>query len=284
MGREDLQAKVTANGKVQATRRWTSRPPSPARSPTWRSRRATGSRKGQFLLQIDAANPRAAARSTEASMQALLRDLDSAERQPRAGASRLAAGGGEPRGADHLRRRPATRPAPAWRRPRPRCTPPSAGWSRPGPRWRGPATRWPRRRCARPWTAIVTAKRVEEGEVAVVGVLNQPGTVLLTISDMSVVETEMEVDETSIPSVKVGQEARVRIDAYPNRTFDGVVTEVGGSPIIAATQHAERGHQVQGQDPDQEPAARHQARPVGAGRHPHRLPRARRWWCPSRPW
>ena len=40
------------------------------------------------------------------------------------------------------------------------------------------------------------------------------------------------VDETSIPSVKVGQEARVRIDAYPNRTFEGLVTEVGNSPII----------------------------------------------------
>ncbi len=49
-----------------------------------------------------------------------------------------------------------------------------------------------------PMDGIVTAKRVEEGEVAVVGVLNQPGTVLLQISDMSVVETEMEVDETSI--------------------------------------------------------------------------------------
>src|SRR4029077_20863139 len=86
-----------------------------------------------------------------------------------------------------------------------------------------------------PMDGIVTAKRVEEGEVAVVGVLNQPGTVLLTISDMSVVEAEVEVDETSIPSVKVGQEALVRIDAYPNRTFTGVATEVGNSPILAAT-------------------------------------------------
>jgi len=83
-----------------------------------------------------------------------------------------------------------------------------------------------------PMDGIVTAKRVEEGEVAVVGVLNQPGTVLLTISDMSVVETELEVDETSIPTVRLGQEARVRIDAYPNRTFDGAVTEVGSSPIL----------------------------------------------------
>ena len=81
---------------------------------------------------------------------------------------------------------------------------------------------------------IITAKRVEEGEVAVIGIQNSPGTVLLTISDMSVVETELEVDETSVPSVKVNQEARIRIDAYPNQTFKGVVTEVGGSPILPA--------------------------------------------------
>ena len=42
----------------------------------------------------------------------------------------------------------------------------------------------------------------------------------------------MEVDETSIPSVAVGQEARIRIDAYPNRTFEGVINEVGSSPIL----------------------------------------------------
>lgn len=47
----------------------------------------------------------------------------------------------------------------------------------------------------------------------------------------------MEVDEASIPNVKVAQEARVRIDAYPNQVFDGVVTEVGGSPLLKASQN-----------------------------------------------
>jgi HlyD family secretion protein len=85
---------------------------------------------------------------------------------------------------------------------------------------------------------VVTARRIEEGEVAVIGIQNSPGTVLLTISDMSVVEAELEVDETSIPSVKLGQEARVRLDAYPNQTFRGVVTEVGSSPLVAAATQA----------------------------------------------
>ena len=119
---------------------------------------------------------------------------------------------------------------------------------------------------------IVTARRVEEGEVAVIGVQNSPGTVLLTISDMSVVEAELEVDETSIPSVKLGQEAEVRLDAYPNQTFRGVVTEVGSSPLTGRRQ---RGDQVQGQGPPGRSAGRHQARPLGARRHPDRLPRQR---------
>ena len=78
---------------------------------------------------------------------------------------------------------------------------------------------------------IVTARPVEQGENAVVGTMNNPGTVLLTISDMSVVEAEMEVDETDIPNVKLGQKAKMTLDAWPDRKFEGVVTEIGGSPI-----------------------------------------------------
>jgi len=52
------------------------------------------------------------------------------------------------------------------------------------------------------------------------------------------VEAELEVDETSIPSIKLGQEARVRLDAYPNQTFRGVVTEVGSSPLVGAANQA----------------------------------------------
>jgi HlyD family secretion protein len=62
--------------------------------------------------------------------------------------------------------------------------------------------------------------------------MNNAGTKLLTIADMSVVEAVLQVDETDIPSVAVGQRANVTIDAYPNKTFSGLVTEVGSSPIV----------------------------------------------------
>ena len=82
-----------------------------------------------------------------------------------------------------------------------------------------------------PIAGVVTYLPVKEGEVTVIGTMNNPGTQLLTISDMSEVEAVMMVDETSVPEVKVGQKATLSVDAYPNRTFDGVVTEVGSSPI-----------------------------------------------------
>jgi HlyD family secretion protein len=98
---------------------------------------------------------------------------------------------------------------------------------------------------------VVTARRIEQGETAVIGVQNSPGTILLTISDMSMVETEMEVDEAAIPDVKLGQSAQIRIDAYPNKTFHGIVTEVGGSPMlqVSAQQAIKFKVKIQIQDP-----------------------------------
>lgn len=85
-----------------------------------------------------------------------------------------------------------------------------------------------------PIDGIVTRRNIEEGETAVVGTMNNAGTVLLTIADLSVLETELEVDETDIPFIQLGQPARVTIDAIPDREFPGRVTEVGNSPIQAA--------------------------------------------------
>ena len=82
-----------------------------------------------------------------------------------------------------------------------------------------------------PMDGMITRRNIEEGENVMVGTMNNAGTVLLTIADMSVIESELEVDETDIPAVTLGQEARVTIDAVPGRTFRGRVTEIGNSPI-----------------------------------------------------
>ena len=85
-----------------------------------------------------------------------------------------------------------------------------------------------------PIDGIVTRRNIEEGETVVIGTMNNAGTVLLTIADMSVIEAEVEVDETDIPTVALGQKAKVTIDAMPGKTFSGQVTEIGNSPIQTA--------------------------------------------------
>jgi HlyD family secretion protein len=82
-----------------------------------------------------------------------------------------------------------------------------------------------------PISGIVTTLRVKAGEVTVLGTMNNPGTQLMTISDMATVQAVLMVDETDTPSIAVGQKAMLTLDSYPGRKFDGVVTEVGHSPI-----------------------------------------------------
>ena len=86
-----------------------------------------------------------------------------------------------------------------------------------------------------PIDGIVTRRNIEQGEMVVIGTMNNPGTVMLTIADMSVIEAEVEVDETDIPSIRIGQSAKVTIDAMPDQSFSGKVTEIGNSPIQTST-------------------------------------------------
>jgi HlyD family secretion protein len=85
-----------------------------------------------------------------------------------------------------------------------------------------------------PFDGIVTRRNIEEGENVMVGTMNNAGTVLLTVADMSVIEAEVEVDETDIPFVQIGQSAKITIDAIENKSFTGKVTEIGNSPIQTA--------------------------------------------------
>jgi HlyD family secretion protein len=78
---------------------------------------------------------------------------------------------------------------------------------------------------------IITYLPVNEGEIAIIGVQNQPGTVLMTIADMSVITAELKVDETDIVNVKIGQEAKIKVDALGDRELIGHVSEVGNSAL-----------------------------------------------------
>jgi len=86
-----------------------------------------------------------------------------------------------------------------------------------------------------PIDGIVTRRNIQEGETAVVGTMNNAGTVLLTLADMGVIQAEVEVDETNVPHVQIGQSAKITIDAIPDKSFKGHVTEIGNSPIQTTT-------------------------------------------------
>jgi HlyD family secretion protein len=83
-----------------------------------------------------------------------------------------------------------------------------------------------------PMDGMVTSLNAEVGEIVMIGTMNNPGTVIMTISDMSEIETEVEVDETDIADVKIDQEAKIKIDAFPDTTFRGKVSEIGHTALI----------------------------------------------------
>ena len=86
-----------------------------------------------------------------------------------------------------------------------------------------------------PIDGMITSKRVEEGEMAIIGTMNNPGTVLMTIADLSVMEVEVQVDETDVVGVQLGQAANIRVDAFPNQIIKGKVTEIGSSALQKTT-------------------------------------------------
>ncbi len=86
-----------------------------------------------------------------------------------------------------------------------------------------------------PIDGLVTYLPVRVGETVVPGVQNSSASTIMTIADMSVVTSEVKVDETDIVNVKVGQPAEITVDAIPNKTFTGHVIEIGNTAILRST-------------------------------------------------
>lgn len=89
-----------------------------------------------------------------------------------------------------------------------------------------------------PMAGKVTRLNVEEGETVIIGTMNNPGSLVLTISDLSVIEVVVQVDETEVSEIALGDSASIRIDAFPDRTFAGQVTEIGNSAINPPSEQA----------------------------------------------
>jgi HlyD family secretion protein len=89
-----------------------------------------------------------------------------------------------------------------------------------------------------PLEGVVTRLNVEEGEIVVTGTMNNPGTVLMVLSDLAHMEVECDVDESDIIDLEVDQEAEITVDAFGDTVFSGHVVEVSnaGRTIYSGTQ------------------------------------------------
>ena len=230
VARQDLTSKVSANGRIDAKRKVDLSANVMGQVVNLAVREGDVVKKGDFLLQIDQKQLAATARSADAALQAVFSDRDAAK------AMAVAAEQDYQRAQKNYEQKITPRSeldrAQSGRdSARANVMALDQRISQARENLNAARDTLQKTTMRAPMAGVVTALPVEEGEVAVIGTMNNAGTVLMTIADMSVVEAVMEVDETDVPSVKVGQRATVTIDAYPNKTFPGLVTEVASSPI-----------------------------------------------------
>lgn len=226
----DLVSKVTANGKIQARRKVDLSALVMGQIVNLAVKEGDGVKKGQFLLQIDRTQLAAQAAGREASLGAMRNDLVAA----RANAEQAK------RDYDRARQNFEAHilSEAEYQKAKSAYDASQATFAATEQRVQQTAADLAASRDSlskttlqAPIAGVVTALPIKEGEVTVIGTMNNAGTHILTISDMSEVEAVMMVDETSVPQVKIGQKATLNVDAYPNRKFTGTVTEVGSSPI-----------------------------------------------------
>jgi HlyD family secretion protein len=226
----DLLSKVTANGKIQARLKVDLSALVMGQIVNLAVKEGDKVAKGQLLLQIDKAQLAAAAAGSAASLAAMRNDL-AAARETAQQARRDFERAKQNYNAKILSEAEYQKARSALDTAQATLAATEERMRQAGATLAGSRDSLSKTTVTAPIAGIVTALPVKEGEVTVIGTMNNPGTQLLTVSDMSEVEAVMMVDETSVPQVKVGQTANLTIDAYPGKKFKGLVTEVGSSPI-----------------------------------------------------
>lgn len=109
---------------------------------------------------------------------------------------------------------------------------------------------------AAPIDGVVSRLRVREGEMVVIGIQNQPGTTLMTVSDLSTIDAEVKAAEADVLRLRLGQAARVVLEALPDRSFAGKVVEIGASALPVTGTATAREFRVVVRLDDPDPALR----------------------------
>src|SRR5712691_1395606 len=242
----DLEAIVSASGKIQPKRLVNISADTPGRVVNLAVNEGDRIRKGQFLLQIDPKSLSTRVDSGSASLQANIQTLDQMRQSIETTRAQLVqAQQNLARQQDLWKQQLTTREAlekaendvkvsqSAVQEREKTIKPQESRIAQERATLESARYDLSKVRIESPIDGIVTRRNIQEGETAVIGTMNNAGTVLLTLAEMSIIQAEVEVDETNIPSVQFGQKAKISIDAIPDRTFSGHVTEIGNSPIQA---------------------------------------------------
>jgi HlyD family secretion protein len=80
-----------------------------------------------------------------------------------------------------------------------------------------------------PFDGVVSALNVEAGEIVITGTMNNPGTQIMVVSDLSRMLVLADVDETDVVDMKLGQKAKITVDAMPDTAYAGTVVEIGNT-------------------------------------------------------
>jgi HlyD family secretion protein len=83
-----------------------------------------------------------------------------------------------------------------------------------------------------PMDGRVVSVNAHEGEVVVTGTMNNPGSVIAIIADLSQILVEAEVGETEVVGIALGQPAKVKVDAVADKEYKGHVAEIGSSAAV----------------------------------------------------
>ena len=86
-----------------------------------------------------------------------------------------------------------------------------------------------------PISGTITTLSSEEGENVIIGTMNNIGTVIMIVSDLSEIEVKADVDETDIARLALDQKVEIAFDAFPDTTFMGKVTEIGNAANITGS-------------------------------------------------
>lgn len=104
---------------------------------------------------------------------------------------------------------------------------------------RGSADNLSKTRFLAPFDGVVSALNVEQGEIVITGTMNMAGTEIMVVSDLSRMQVRADVDETDIVNMRIGQKAKISVDAAPETTFAGTVTEIGNTAKRSITSTVE---------------------------------------------